>query len=667
MKQIEVEGGEVVLKNSYGDVVIIPKDKVSWIEQKISEGCDECVDELVETLPSMKDYAEDGTIIKSDPPTGRLKKVINEVQEKYSYDWYVDNVISVDPGARNFINQLKENNPLKIDFKPQYEQYVKDLAAEKLIKEVPSLGKSKKDRLDWYNSFSNEEKALISESSHSGELLPGERAYKENLSDEVKKGGTLAALKDVDKMAKSVEGTSERFRLFPNATNDLESYLNPGIWAGEMAKGVGNIPKDIKEGNYGKAAASAAIPASAGALAGLGAKTTNQFLDNLVNPLAGMGGSPKGSTEELVDLYRIQEKNAKTFAQLAEENKIPSVFNNKATLAKKAEEEKYFGQWFTKDKADLDWYAKDREFIDPEIVNLKVPKSKLDKYSNYDKSLSRAPDREFLIPTNEQSLYKQIEDPKGKFESEIDWGKWNKEIPENKALMKEYNAIEQQAKADGTWMKNTDGSEFKGTPEQFVQQNSENFKKAFGKSKLINPDGSPNIQYHGSAKKFNEFDESMFQLGDSGYSGRGIYTTPSKSTASSYAKSSSKFHQGDINPTVYELYGKGNNPIRSTEAPGKDLFNFHRDKNWQGDITFENQMREYDVAIRNQRGGTRIAPDHDSYENVFPTNKQLKSAVGNNGMFDMFNPNIYKSLVPLLGVIEAIKASEDIKKKKNKK
>jgi hypothetical protein len=49
---------------------------------------------------------------------------------------------------------------------------------------------------------------------------------------------------------------------------------------------------------------------------------------------------------------------------------------------------------------------KDREFIDPEIIQLKVPKSKLQEFQNYDKSLSRAPDREFVIPFEQQSLYK---------------------------------------------------------------------------------------------------------------------------------------------------------------------------------------------------------------------------------------------------------------------
>lgn len=71
------------------------------------------------------------------------------------------------------------------------------------------------------------------------------------------------------------------------------------------------------------------------------------------------------------------------------------------------------------------------------------------------------------------------------FKSEINWSKWNKDIPNNKALVDEYTEIEKLAKADGSWMKNADGSAFTlpdgslGTAEQFVQTNSKNFKKAY--------------------------------------------------------------------------------------------------------------------------------------------------------------------------------------------
>jgi hypothetical protein len=135
----------------------------------------------------------------------------------------------------------------------------------------------------------------------------------------------------------------------------------------------------------------------------------------IATPLKVAGKNVPKNTEELIDLYRIQEKGAKTFKQLAEEGKVHPLLNNAKTIAKKAEEEKYFGQWFTKDKADLDWYAKDREFIDPEIINLRVPKSKLEQYSNYDKSLSRAADREFIVPIEEQSLYRHTGIPNKKY------------------------------------------------------------------------------------------------------------------------------------------------------------------------------------------------------------------------------------------------------------
>jgi hypothetical protein len=49
--------------------------------------------------------------------------------------------------------------------------------------------------------------------------------------------------------------------------------------------------------------------------------------------------------------------------------------------------------------------------------------------------------------------YKQIDVPQPSFKSEIDWSKWNKEIPENKSLMEEYYTIEQTSKANGTWKK----------------------------------------------------------------------------------------------------------------------------------------------------------------------------------------------------------------------
>lgn len=62
-KIIEVEGSEIALRNKAGDVVIIPKKYRLEVEGMIKEGCHGCIDNLVETLPVMSDYAEDGNLI----------------------------------------------------------------------------------------------------------------------------------------------------------------------------------------------------------------------------------------------------------------------------------------------------------------------------------------------------------------------------------------------------------------------------------------------------------------------------------------------------------------------------------------------------------------------------------------------------------------------------
>ena len=81
MKQnlnIEAEGSELILKNKAGDYVIIPKKYRTEVQGMIKDGCHGCIDALVETLPVMADYAEDGSLyseyLTNDPPTKKSTK-----------------------------------------------------------------------------------------------------------------------------------------------------------------------------------------------------------------------------------------------------------------------------------------------------------------------------------------------------------------------------------------------------------------------------------------------------------------------------------------------------------------------------------------------------------------------------------------------------------------
>ena len=61
----------------------------------------------------------------------------------------------------------------------------------------------------------------------------------------------------------------------------------------------------------------------------------------------------------------------------------------------------------------------------------------------------------------------------------LNWGKVNESILDNKILLQEYKLIEEATKANGTWMKNADGSAFTGPPELFIQTKSSNFLDAY--------------------------------------------------------------------------------------------------------------------------------------------------------------------------------------------
>lgn len=499
-----------------------------------------------------------------NPVRMKIKHLIPSYQ-RGGYLWSKDNSIQ-----GNQIIPTRDYN-VSIPKETQKDLNKKQLQINRLANNIISKKKT--------GQFTEEDLSILTQATQIkglNKLLIDDNIIKADLAQQQQKG----IIPTSQEFANNMRATGDKLRFFPSSEGlgrVFDDYVNPLKMVGDLASGYGRIPQDIGQGNYGSAVFNAAMPLVVGATAGLGAKTTGQFVNNLANPLVGTG----------------------------------DIINN--------------------------------------LENKYIPNAyKLNPYA---------------FKPNSESFYRQIEVPKNNFQSEIDWAKWNKEIPKNKALMQEYNAIEQQAKADGTWMKNPDGSEFRGTPEQFVQQNSNNFKKAFGNSKLVNPDGSPTIQYHGSAKKFDVFDESKFQLGDAGYSGQGIYTTPSKTTANSYATSSAKFHSGEIKPTIYELYGQANNPISSSqlikEGKGRDLFNFHRKRNWQGDLTPEQSLMEYDAAIADQLPNVeRIRPWNDAREIVFPSNKQLKSAIGNNGMFDMSNPNIYKTLLPVLIATGAVQQQQ---------
>jgi hypothetical protein len=234
---------------------------------------------------------------------------------------------------------------------------------------------------------------------------------------------------------------------------------------------------------------------------------------------------------------------------------------------------------------------------------------------------------------------------KPSFKSEIDWGKWNSEIPSNQSLMQEYNAIEQTSKANGTWMKNPDGSSFKGTPEQFVQQNSQNFKKAFGNTAVVDREGNPLIVYHGSETGIpNEFiPPKRRDWGPVPLTHKNMdytYFHHDKDIAAEYSGSFSPGRPENYK-NVASVYINSENPLIHTGI--SDPYEYIKDVN----------LEDYDIISSKGLGKDynfdkldRESIPFEESEIAVPYGNNVKSAIGNNGMFDMTNPNIYKALVP---------------------
>lgn len=177
-KNINVEGGEIAIRNSHGDLAIIPKDKRDWVKQKLSEGCHNCIDSLVETLPVMEDYAQDGTLLPNN--TGKLMNydkntdtyiatplkevtITTEAPQwlKYKREYeknnpkkdYINKYLT--PFAKSLGN-TETNYPKRLD--AEYEQKSLDYIGEQLFKNKPQ---GKLSRAEWLNQISDKEQEII--------------------------------------------------------------------------------------------------------------------------------------------------------------------------------------------------------------------------------------------------------------------------------------------------------------------------------------------------------------------------------------------------------------------------------------------------------------------------------------------------------------------------
>jgi hypothetical protein len=151
MKQnikVEAEKGELVIHNKTGDYAIIPTKYRMEVKDMIKDKCFACLDNLVESLPVMEDYAEDGTLI---PDLDKVKSTLNTKNSG------VTDTIPYNDKLRQFHSMLLQNPSIKGI--PEYEVFVSSLNNPDVAKKFHSMllqNPSVKGIPNDYNIFANQ-------------------------------------------------------------------------------------------------------------------------------------------------------------------------------------------------------------------------------------------------------------------------------------------------------------------------------------------------------------------------------------------------------------------------------------------------------------------------------------------------------------------------------
>lgn len=118
MKQVEVEGKEIALRNSHGDIVIIPKKDRERIQDLINTKCWDCIDSYVSGLPTLSDYAQDGTVVPDDidPMTGSPyhKNIVRVRENNIIKEYDVNSKEYKDLYASNKLKNYRRDTKTKI-------------------------------------------------------------------------------------------------------------------------------------------------------------------------------------------------------------------------------------------------------------------------------------------------------------------------------------------------------------------------------------------------------------------------------------------------------------------------------------------------------------------------------------------------------------------------
>jgi len=180
-------------------------------------------------------------------------------------------------------------------------------------------------------------------------------------------------------------------------------------------------------------------------------------------------------------------------------------------------------------------------------------------------------------------------------------------------------------------------------------ERAKNFKNWFGKSKIVDDKGKPEVWYHGTPASFDEFGVSHRNA---------IFFTKDTKFANTYTGSDLGMKYG-ATPNVMPVYIKASNPfdyenpkhIEAVFGKLKDIFEKYpdykrllqqqiKDGNWE----FIEEKEVIDAIKKAGFDAFYVMEDGVKNLGVFDP-KQIKSAIGNKGTFNPNDPSVVRGAV----------------------
>lgn len=234
--------------------------------------------------------------------------------------------------------------------------------------------------------------------------------------------------------------------------------------------------------------------------------------------------------------------------------------------------------------------------------------------------------------------------PKGErnqpIKSKLDWKNWSKGGPISKEHLAEYAQIERDARRRRYWLMTSDGQPWNGDPRTWVQLMSKDGSR-FKKGKFPSND---DLYYSGINGDDIIYDD---------YNGR-LWASSNPATARSYTNSDDRVMTIGVpnDSKTFEVDAQSKhwqdllNPYTGRKSTTDEIVNDIFDKG--NDVALIKNVRDNGPHLfKGSKYGDYFS-GNEGTDVIINRKAPRKSLVGNNGDFNINNPNLYKVLAPFL-------------------